>query len=389
MFRGTLANSAGLAVTIGDGSTLDVQNLGTVELGSLSAGSGSSLGVSIGETSHTLYNVAGSASFGSGSTRSSSPSTTSETAAGTYTILDAGTLTGAENLTSSIITLPFLFNSKLSSDASTGQVMLEIDRKDLGALGLNRSETSILDAALDAADSDKAFSAVFLNVADSATLKATLQQLMPDYAGGTFEAATKGSRLAAGILSDPRPISGLWLQQVAWGSSKSIGDTSSYDVTGWGVTGGYDVSLGNFASVGVTAAYLWSNDGHLANTLMSNHYEGGAYLRVGGGPLRAWARATAGLINFESKRNFNSTVTGQTVSPSPTVRGKATSILELQAFPTRRGRGDQHSSERLDRILQADRGWLHRNRWRRRFRPGVDSRDERRDCRQCARRAWL
>ncbi len=257
--------------------------------------------------------MAGEASFGSGSKILVTLDHVG-TAAGTYTILDAGTLTGAENLTSSIITLPFLFNSKLSSDASTGQVMLEIDRKDSGSLGLNGSETSILDAALDAADANKAFSAVFLNVADSATLKATLQQLMPDHAGGAFEAATKGSRLAAGILSDPRPISGLWLQQVAWGSSKSIGNTSSYDVTGWGVTGGYDVALGNVASIGVTAAYLWSNDGHLANVLMSNHYEGGAYLRVGSGPLRAWARATAGLINFDSKRNFNSTVTGQTLS---------------------------------------------------------------------------
>ena len=313
IFHGTLANSAGVAATIGTGSTLDATNLGTVNLASLTAASGSSLGVTIGDAGHTFYNVAGTASFGTGSKIVVTLDHVG-TADGTYTILDAGTLTGAENLTSSIITLPFLFNSSLSSDAATGQLVLEVDRKDSGELGLNSSETSILDAALDAADADKAFSAVFLNVADSATLKATLQQMMPDHAGGAFEAATKGSRLAGEILSDPRPISGLWLQQVVWGSSKSIGKTSSYDVTGWGVTGGYDVALGNFASVGVTAAYLWGNDGHLSNDLMSNHYEGGVYFRAGSGPLRAWARATAGVINFDSKRNFASTVTGQTVA---------------------------------------------------------------------------
>lgn len=313
VFRGTLANSAGLAVSVGSGSTLDVQNLGTVDLASLTAASGSSLGVSIGETGHTFYNVAGTASFGTDSKILVTLDHVG-TAAGTYTIVDAGTLTGAENLTSSIVTLPFLFNSKLSSDAATGQLMLEIDRKDTGELGLNGSETAILDAALDAADANKAFSAVFLNVADSATLKDTLQQLMPDYAGGTFEAATKGSRLAGEILSDPRPISGLWLQQVAWGSSKSIGKTSSYDVNGWGITGGYDIALGNVASVGVTAAYLWGNDGHLSNELMSDHYEGGLYFRAGSGPLRAWARATAGTIDFSSKRNFNSPIAGQTVT---------------------------------------------------------------------------
>ena len=254
LFRGTLANSAGLAVTIGSGSTFDVQNMGTVDLASLAAGSGSSLEVTVGEAGHTLYNVAGAASFGSGSKIIVTLDHVG-TAEGTYTILDAGTLTGAENLTSSIITLPFLFDSKLITDSATGQIALEIDRKESGSLGLNEAENAILDAALDAADADKGISSVFLNVADSAALKDTLQQLMPDYAGGVFETATKGSRLAGEILSDPHPISGLWLQQVAWGSSKSIGNTSSYDVSGWGATAGYDVSLGRFASVGVTAAY--------------------------------------------------------------------------------------------------------------------------------------
>jgi len=46
-------------------------------------------------------------------------------------------------------------------------------------------------------------------------------------------AASKCSRVSAGILSDPTPLNNLWIEQVAWGSSKSIGDTSSYDISGW------------------------------------------------------------------------------------------------------------------------------------------------------------
>jgi len=313
LFRGTLANSAGLAVAVGSGSTLDVQNLGTVDLASLTTASNANLGVTISDTGHTLYNVTGAASFGTG-TKILVTLDHVGTAAGTYTIIDAGSLTGAENLSSSIVTLPFLFTSKLTPDATTGQVNLEIDLKGSGELQLNRSESAILDAALAAADGDKPIAAVFLSVADAASLKSTLQQLLPDHAGGAFETATKGSRLAAEILADPRPISGLWLQQVDGGSSKSIGDTSSYKLDSWGATGGYDVALGAIGSVGVTAGYFFGRDTHLGNELMSNHYEGGVYWRGGTGPLRAWARATAGVIDFDSKRNFSATLSGGTVA---------------------------------------------------------------------------
>ena len=315
LFRGALVNSDGLAVNVGGGSTLDVTNLGAVNLASLTTAEGGNIGVTIGDTANTLYNVAGTASFGTG-TKILVTLQSVGTASGTYTIIDAGTLVGAENLTSSIVTLPFLFNSSLTTDAATGQVALNVQLKGSDELSLNKSETAIIDAALDAADLDRPIAAVFLSVQDAATLKHTLQQLMPEHAGGAFETATKGSRLAAEVLADPRPIKGLWLQQVAWGSSKSIGDTSSYDVTGWGATGGFDYSLGALGSVGLTAAYLSGKDGKDNNELVSNHYEGGVYWRAGAGPLRAWARATAGKIKFDSTRNFTGTANGANVTRS-------------------------------------------------------------------------
>jgi autotransporter-like protein len=302
LFRGTLANSGGLAVSVGNGSTLDIQTIGAVNIASLNAGAGSTIGVIVGGTANTLYNVSGSASFGTGSKLLVTLDRVG-VANGSYTILDAGTLTGAANLTTS--NLPFLFNGTLTSDATAGTVSLNLQRKDSSTLGLNASEAAIFDAALKAADNDLPVAGAFLSVADSGQLKRTLQQLLPDHAGGVFETATKGSRLAAETLSDPKHVRGIWVQQVAWGSSKSIGDTSSYDLSGWGATGGYDLSLGGFGSVGVTAAYLWGKDGHDANELLSNHYEGGVYWRGGTGPLQAWARATAGTISFHSKRNFN------------------------------------------------------------------------------------
>ncbi len=310
LFRGTLANSGALGVTIGNGATFDVVTPGAVSLGSLDAGAGSTLGVTINDTGHTLYNVAGNASFGAGS-KLLVNLTRVGTAAGNYTILDAATVTGASNL--SATSVPFLFNGTISSDAAAGTVSLNLQRKTAAELELNASETAIFDAALIAADSDLPIAATFLAQTDRAGVRDTLQQLLPEHSGGVFETATKGSRLAAQMLGDPNPLHGLWLQQVAWGSSKSIGNTSSYDVSGWGASIGYDIPLGPIGSVGLTGAYLYGKDGLRLNELTSNHYEGGVYWRGAFGPVRAWARATAGTINFDSTRNFNGLILGDTI----------------------------------------------------------------------------
>ena len=115
LFRGTLAGSAGLAVTIGTGSTLDVQNLGTVDLASLTGAAGSNLGVTIGATSHTLYNVAGTADFGTGSKILVTLNTVGS-AAGIYTIIDAGTLVGGDNLSSVSRSVPCSPSTALFDD---------------------------------------------------------------------------------------------------------------------------------------------------------------------------------------------------------------------------------------------------------------------------------
>jgi uncharacterized protein with beta-barrel porin domain len=308
VLSGSLLHSDGLVVTIATGATLDATNLGTVNLGSLTAADGSNLGVTIARDGFTSYNVTGAASFGTDSKILVTLDTVGH-ATGTYTILDAATLTGSSNLTDTIVTLPFLFNSHLTTDDASGQVVLDVELKDAGELQLNRSETAIIDAALQAADIDRPLRALFLSTENATDLKNTLQQLMPEHAGGVFETATKGSRLAAGVLNDPKPLGGLWLQQVAWGSSKSIGDTASYDLEGWGATMGFDHSLGPLGRIGLTAAYLYGKDGKDANELISNHYEGGVYWRATAGGFNAWARATVGTIDFSSTRNFTGSTT--------------------------------------------------------------------------------
>ena len=326
-FHGALANSAGLAINVGAGTTLDVTNTGTVNLASLTTGAGSTIGISLdqGSGAVTLYNVAGAASFGAG-TKVDLKLLSLGGVAGTYKIVQAGSLTGAGNLTASSAALPFLYATNLIT-STPGQVSLEVRLKSADELGLNASEASILNAVIGAADADAPVAGVFLGTQDSTALKASLQQMLPEHAGGAFENVTKGSRLIGEILADPRaPVQsrgggwGVWAQQVAWGTSKSIGSTSSYDINGWGAAAGIERSLGGAGSLGVSLAYFSGKDSKHDNELLSNVYEGGLYWRASFGRLHAFARGTAAHVTFDGHRTFTGTADGAAVTR--TAKGK-------------------------------------------------------------------
>ena len=319
---GQLLNSAGLAVNLGAGTKLNTTNLGAVNLASLTTGVGSSLGVTIdsGMGTSTLFDVSGAANFGTGTLLDITLVSLADVE-GTYKVLEAGTLAGAGNLVTSTDSIPFIFDSSVVTNVPN-EVSVTIRQKTADELGINASEDSILNAVLNAADADDLISGVFLGVDDSEGLQAALQQMLPDHAGGAFETATRGARLTNRIFTDPkaplvrRGTLGFWMQQVAWGGSKSIGASSSYDLSGWGATGGVETILGPLGSVGLSLAYLAGKDGKGIgdNELVSSQYEGGAYWRGALGPIRAFARATVGTLDFDGSRFFSAEVAGSTLT---------------------------------------------------------------------------
>ena len=261
------------------------------------------------------------------------------TAVGTYTIIDAGTLVGGDNLSSVVATLPFLFSSDLTTSAVDRTVTLEVEQKTSGELGLNSSESAILPAALAAADADWGFAGIFLSAADSATLRNTLQQLMPDHAGGAFETATKGSRLVGGLFADPhaavterngRPVA------AAGRLGRVEVDRRHRVLQGQrlGRAGGVEKSLGGLGAVGLSAAYFSGKDNKGNNELVSSNYEGGVYWRGGVGPFHAFARGTVGSIHFDGTRNFSALLNTVQVSAAPTANGTARSIRQSAARRT-------------------------------------------------------
>ncbi|WP_417596267.1 autotransporter outer membrane beta-barrel domain-containing protein [Parasphingorhabdus sp.] len=318
-FSGSLANAQGLAVTV-SGATFDV--IGTAQIASLAVTDNGVLGVTVGGTTDTSLQVSGGASFGTGSKLAIKLSDV-QSAEGDHVVVQAGTLNGANNLTATTTLLPFLYKGSLSSTAN--QVIVKVARKNATELGLNRSEASGFDAAYAALTNDEDVEDIFLAIGDGEQFRSQLQQMLPEHEGGIFENVTSGSRALARFLADPKgPFKdegswGYWVAQAAWGTSKSRGDTASYDVGGWGISAGaeHKTGIGNF---GASVAYLNGKDGNGSNSneVWSNQYELAGYWRLNTGAWLAHARVSGAKINFEGSRFFIGTLDGEKFSKTMT-----------------------------------------------------------------------
>jgi hypothetical protein len=311
-FSGGLTNAGNIAVKL-SGGTLDLTSTGAAAISSLQVTGGGTLGVAIDGTTGaaTLYQVAGNASFDSGSRLALHFSDINHTI-GTYAVITAGSLTGTNNLSTSGVTLPWLYKTSIATNAAGNAVDVTVARKTAADLGLNRSETAAYDAIYTAISGDKPIGDSFLAITDGNNFIHTLRSLLPDHAGGGFDTVSTGSRATARILADPdAPFAdeggwGFWLQQVGWGRTKAIDDTAGYKITGWGASGGAEIKTGGFGRFGLGLAYLsgTNDDEGTQNDVVSNQYELSAYWRGDWGGLHAWARASGATINFRSHRRF-------------------------------------------------------------------------------------
>lgn len=316
VFSGQLANSNGLSISLSQGK-LDLVKAATVS--SLTVTNGGVIGVTLDKTpgNASMLTVTGTADFAANSKLQLKVTDIAQ-AEGTYTVLTAGTLVGGSNLAATSDLLPFLYKGTL---AVTGnQVNVTIGRKTSTELGLNASESAAWSAVYEALANDDEIGGSFLAIRNGEEFVGTLQQMLPEHAGGTFEAVTAGDRAAARMLADPvAPYKdsgkvGYWLGQVAWGSSKDIGSTAGFKVGGWGMSGGAEVKtkLGRF---GLGLNYLYGKDGDKAtdNEVRVNQIGLAAHWRVIKEGFQASVRGSWSHLSFDSSRFFSSDATGELI----------------------------------------------------------------------------
>lgn len=322
VFSGTLANSSGLGVSV-NGGAFDVQGAATIA--SLSVTGKGVLGVTLdGDDGGTALTVIGNASFDEDS-KLALQLTSIDGAEGQHVVLTAGSLTGASNLTAETTLLPYLYKGELTASGNT--LVVDVTRKTISELGLNRSEASAFDAAFEALGADEDIEGVFLRIADGDAFRGQLQQMLPEHEGGVFETVTTGSRALARYLQDPNaPFQdegkwGYWVNQAVWGTSKGIGNTASYDVTGWGISLGAEIKtdIGNF---GGSVAFLSGKDGNGSNDneVSTSQFEGALHWRLRSNGFMANARVSGAPIKMKGTRNFRAEAGAEDIEK--TMRGK-------------------------------------------------------------------
>jgi len=358
VFTGTLVNSTGASVNV-NGGKLMVQGTNAVAVSSLSVAGQGAIAVNIDAqvNKYTQYLVSGAASFAAGSKVLVSLANVSD-AEGEYLIVKSGSMTGGANLSSEAAALPFMFKSSVAANDAAGEVKLNIARKTATELGLNRSQASAYDAIFKVLDSDAKVADVFLGYDNGTDFRRAVSSMLPDHAGGAFETVTQGSRAIARYLADPNaPMSdqggwGFWVQQAAWGTSKSIGDTSSYDITGWGASGGIEIKTGGFGNVGLSVAYLSGkdSDGDNSNEVTADQIEVAAHWRANWGGLNAYARIAAAQIDFDGVRLFSGRIGSDTVSRTAqgAWNGKLYSAAGGLSYELRMGRFSLRPSAAID-----------------------------------------
>lgn len=306
-FSGRLTNAQNVAVNVGGGR---LAVTGPTTIASLDVGANGVIGATLGGPAGnaTAITVTGGASFGTG-TRIAIRLADINTAIGTYTVISAGSLTGASNLTADRALVPFLFKAALA--VSGNNVNVAISRKANSELGLNASEAAAFDPLFAAFSKDSRVADLFLGINDADVFQAFVAQTLPDHAGGSFAGLSEGLRAFDRHFMDPNsPFDEEGKFRIIadfanWNVEKDRGQSAAFDLTGLGFRGGaeYLTKLGAF---GVTGSWLWNKykNGPFDNSVLSDSYEAGAHWRGKFGPVITFARVGAGKADFSGSRVF-------------------------------------------------------------------------------------
>lgn len=317
LFQGKLDHAHGVALTVA-GGTLDLT--APANLTSLTINNKGTLGVTLGQAGSAtpLIAVAGAANIAPESKLVVRVGDLQH-AVGTHVLLTADALTGGNNLTASALQLPFFYKATVQS--ANKQIDIVVTRRLKTEMGLNRSEEAAFDAVYAALAKDAKVAGVFAALPDEQSMRATLQQMLPDHAGGTFSVATQGSRTFQRMLEDRNaPFKdqgdwGYWISQSGWGQSKAVGATAGFETSGWGIGTGFEFKT-DLGQVGMSLAYLRgrNRDKGSANRVTANQYELAGYWRLEAERLQVNTRGSIAFIDLSGTRSFEGTDGSQKVS---------------------------------------------------------------------------
>jgi hypothetical protein len=300
-----------IAVVVNNG-TLAFNTTKTSTMSSLAV-AGGTLGVVVDPSTgdHTLINVTGATAITAPTTLKVSVTKFGVTA-NPITVLQSGTLAGSSNLTLSIDGLPYLLKGVLATSDAAGTVGVGVVRKSATELDLRQSEAAAYDAVFAAISGNAQLSNLFLGFTDRDSTMLRYREMLPDHQGGVFDVLSQGSRaLAPTEAATPWAQLGrvsLWVQQAIWDEHQDANLTPGNGGSGWGLTGGGDVAIGDSSRIGLSIGYIHGSVRDSGdNEVAANQFGGGVHWLSDIGSIHLAAYANAGYVRLHEKRFFSGT----------------------------------------------------------------------------------
>lgn len=314
-YSGALSYSgSALELNIINGS-LTTTNAQTLNATSLNVGASGSLNFAIDPANNRATNfiVSGNATIASGA-KFGINLLSNLTGPQTYQIIKAGGLLVSGSDASLAANVPYLFSASIQSNQAAGVVNLTVRQKTASEMSLNPAESAALTAVYAALPNDTALQqAVFAQYQRTGFLN-LYDQLLPDYSGGAFRAASVASRAISRLTAEPNQIEnptgtrGAWAQQIFIGANGQKGEGAAFQAGGFAFVGGVETGGFGFGAVGATAAFtavnIVSPDLPGDNRIGMSGLEAGVYWNGETSGFTFDARASAGWDYFSARRQF-------------------------------------------------------------------------------------
>ena len=317
-YRGQMLSAGDIAMDI-DGESSAVFLLdSSVKLSTLHVGDGSKLALTLDTSTPTtpIFTASGAITFDDGAELYLSPSTiiTDPT---TFTVM-TGSSIHLGNMTTSTLDgfIPYIYHADLSTNATDTTLSVDFRLKTKEEGGYSDNEYTALKPVLAAISQESGAETAILSQTTKAGFDALYNQYLPDYSGETLLTLAQGSQSLNRSLGDltliPDNQGGqYWLQEYGFGTSRERGETAGFKSTGFSFAGGRERTLSDNQMAGVymqlTASTPRDTFALSKENQTASDYTLGAYWRLKGDALKAWAHAGIGYDHFHTVREVLNT----------------------------------------------------------------------------------
>jgi outer membrane autotransporter protein len=325
VFAGRLAH-AGSAFALDVSGSLTNTNASTLQLTSLNVGASGTLSFAVDPVAgkSTRYDVSGPASFAAGAkigVNLLSPLLANQT----YTLVSSPQLT-LGSLASLQAETPYAIVAALSLNQPAGALNLDLRRRTAVEAGFDAAQTAAYDAISNAMPADSGVQSALFTPQDRAGFIGVYNQLLPDYAGGTFRMASRALRAVNAAAAEGGP-GGAWVQEITVGARQQSGHGGEpYRALGFGFAGGMERDT-PFGALGIKASFI-SGDSHDTSLpgdgkATVTDLGGGLYWRGEVGGLTVDAQAGAGYVRSTYRRQLVVTDSAGTTTLKRTADAKS------------------------------------------------------------------